>query len=176
MASGNIPPEFLPSMISGQHGFSDIVVPSVTNIGDLSLTPNYAWGQTQSGSILSGYLSTYTVGSGVISSLTWNDITTVATGRDNPFSFLVICDQCKKNLTSQPRVWTGEVSVSSGAYHCWDCAGYDPNKGGFGWQREEWIRETFGFDKNTPTGVIADYLEERGKTSDGEYLRNRSSR
>ena len=167
-----IPPEFLPALpISGQQGFQDI---TTTNIGDLSLTPTYpSWGQVQSGSILSEALFNYPINlnSG---NLSWDVITT---GRNslNWIPERLICNECKRDLTSQPRVWTGEASVSSGSHHCWDCAGYDPKKGGFGWQREEWIRSTYAFAKDTPAGIIADYLEDHGRTEDAKYLRNRSS-
>lgn len=157
--SGNPPPEFLPSLISGQYGFPNTVLHQMHLGRDLQTTPNY-FPTVQSG---------YVIGSGVISSLTWDDITSVATGRDNLY-----CALCNISL------WDNQVRVTglSGLVidFCHKCAGYDPKKGGFGWQREEWIRSTYAFSKDTPAGIIADYLEDHGRTKDAEYLRRRMNK
>lgn len=195
MASGNIPPEFLPSLISGQHGFpdvtisfrsgmtpiripqeliNDIAVPHIDVLGGLSLTPTYPY-DLISGSILSGYLSTHAVDSGVISSLNWDIITTSATGRDNN-PYRRDCDRCG-NLLGERYISVITFSdMGRTESFCGLCAGYSHDKGGFGWQREEWIRKTYAFPKDTPAGIIADYLEDHGRTEDAEYLRSRSSR
>ena len=55
-------------------------------------------------------------------------------------------------------------------YYCAKCIDYDPDKGLE--TRKDWILESVDFVPGTPLGIIADYLQDQGRTKDAEYLRS----
>jgi hypothetical protein len=64
-------------------------------------------------------------------------------------------------------VWAGDGFVG---YYCWDCAGY--RSGGFGQNILPWVLAGTPLLPDTPYGIVADWLEERGRTHEATYLRN----
>lgn len=72
-------------------------------------------------------------------------------------------------------VWQAVVTVMgcSGLYvqMCHSCAGFDYQKGGFH-NRGDWIRESVpNWARGLSDYALADYLEEQGRITDAEYLR-----
>jgi hypothetical protein len=93
----------------------------------------------------------------------------------------IVCHQCKKHIAVEGAFIPLNLAVSTvsttGPYHsaryCVDCAGFNPESKLFE-TREDWIRDTVPFDRDTPACIIADYLYEQSRYKDSEYMRGRS--
>lgn len=89
---------------------------------------------------------------------------------------------CNKCTTVLGGVLSGELKIPSvlvysdsgqSVIFCFKCAGFDLEQGGFGWQREQGIRETLPQLPNCPAGMLSDFLEQNGSVEAAEYVRKR---
>lgn len=75
------------------------------------------------------------------------------------------CDQCRERISSHGAIYY------AGKHYCYSCAGFDPEKQRFHNFREGLLVDT-PFVSGTPYGIVADWLDEQGRSEAANYLRN----
>lgn len=143
------------------------------NSGDMPIPPSgYGWAPGACGSIsitpvvvpICGYIQGGLHLSGVVSAL-WN--------YPSPQ-----CELCGKQFPGTPTWGSGHDRITvPDAYgrvthFCYECANYRPDLGRFE-NREDWLRETTPFTSGTHPLILADWLEDQGRSADAQWLRRR---
>lgn len=117
-----------------------------------------ATGTSYSGSSYSGF-----------GEVTWLSSGTVESGYSSGINSYTKCSVCNCILPSKPYIYNVVLNDKSVVY-CYGCARFNKASGGFvGFL--DGILASVPFQKGTPLGIIADYLEDNGRTEAVNYLR-----